>query len=124
MHKSFASIPRSFVYALQGLVFMLRSQPNAWVHLLATLGVCGAGFYVGLSRGEWLWICMAVVLVWSAEAFNTALEQMADAVHPQRHPGIGRAKDLAAGAVLVAAIGAAVIGGVVFWPHLAGMSAS
>lgn len=124
MHKSLASIPRSFVYALQGLVFMLRSQPNAWVHLLATLGVCGAGLYFGLSRDEWLWICVAIVLVWSAEALNTALEQLADAVHPQRHPGIGRAKDLAAGAVLVAAIGAAVIGGVVFWPHLAGMSAS
>jgi diacylglycerol kinase (ATP) len=124
MHKSLASIPRSFVYALQGLVFMLRSQPNAWVHLLATLGVCGAGFHFGLSRDEWLWICVAIVLVWSAEALNTALEQLADAVHPQRHPGIGRAKDLAAGAVLVAAIGAAVIGGVVFWPHLAGMSAS
>lgn len=124
MHKSLASIPRSFVYALQGLVFMLRSQPNAWLHLLATLGVYGAGFHFGLSRDEWLWICVAVVLVWSAEAFNTALEQLADAVHPQRHPGIGRAKDLAAGAVLVAAIGAAVIGVVVFWPHLAGMSAS
>jgi diacylglycerol kinase len=124
MHKSLASIPRSFVYALQGLVFMLRSQPNAWVHLLATLGVCGAGFHFGLSRDEWLWICVAIVLVWSAEALNTALEQLADAVHPQRHPGIGRAKDLAAGAVLVAAIGAALIGGVVFWPHLAGMSAS
>ena len=124
MHKSLASIPRSFVYALQGLVFMLRSQPNAWVHLLATLGVCGAGLYFGLSREEWLWICVAIVLVWSAEALNTALEQLADAVHPQRHPGIGRAKDLAAGAVLVAAIGAAVIGGVVFWPHLAGTSAS
>lgn len=124
MHKSVASIPRSFVYALQGLIFMLRSQPNARVHLLATLGVCGAGLHFGLSGGEWLWLCMAIVLVWSAEAFNTAVEQLADAVHPQRHPGIGRAKDLAAGAVLVAAVGAAVIGVVVFWPHLAGMSAS
>jgi len=124
MHKSFASIPGSFVYALQGLVFLLRSQPNAWLHLLATLGVCGAGFYFGLSLGEWLWICVAIALVWSAEAFNTALEQLADALHPQRHPGIGRAKDLAAGAVLIAAIAAAVIGVVVFWPHFGGMKAS
>jgi diacylglycerol kinase (ATP) len=124
MHKSFASIPGSFVYALQGLVFMLRSQPNAGVHLLSTLGVCAAGFYFGLSRDEWLWLCVAIVLVWSAEAFNAALEQLADALHPQHHPGIGRAKDLAAGAVLAAAIGAAVIGVVVFWPHLAGVSAS
>ncbi len=124
MHKSFASIPKSFVYALQGLLFLLRSQPNAWVHLLATLAVCAAGFHFGLSRDEWLWICLAIVLVWSAEAFNTALEQLADALHPQRHPGIGRAKDLAAGAVLVAAVGAAVIGVMVFWPHLGGMAAS
>lgn len=124
MHKSFASIPKSFVYALQGLVFMLRSQPNAWVHLLATLGVCAAGLYFGLSRGEWLWICVAIVMVWSAEAFNTALEQLADALHPERHPGVGRAKDLAAGAVLIAASGAAVIGVMVFWPHVGRMIAS
>jgi diacylglycerol kinase (ATP) len=124
MLKSFAAIPKSFVYALQGLVFMLRSQPNAWVHLLATLAVCAAGLYFGLSRDEWLWTCAAIVLVWSAEAFNTALEQLADALHPQHHPGIGRAKDLAAGAVLIAAIGAAVIGVVVFWPHLARIAAS
>jgi diacylglycerol kinase len=82
------------------------------------------GFYFGLSRGEWLWICVAIVLVWSAEAFNTALEQLADALHPQHHPGIGRAKDLAAGAVLIAAIGAAVIGVMVFWPHVGRMMAS
>jgi diacylglycerol kinase len=124
MLKSFTAMPRSFVYALQGLVFMLRSQPNAGVHLLATLGVCGAGFYFDLSRGEWLWICVAIVMVWSAEAFNTALEQLADALHPEQHPGIGRAKDLAAGAVLIAAIGAVVIGVMVFWPHLGGMIAS
>jgi diacylglycerol kinase (ATP) len=124
MHKSFASMPRSFIYALQGLVFMLRSQPNAWLHLLATLGVCGASFFFDLSRDEWLWICVAIVMVWSAEAFNTALEQLADALHPERHPGIGRAKDVAAGAVLIAAIGAVVIGVMVFWPHVGGMMAS
>jgi diacylglycerol kinase (ATP) len=56
--------------------------------------------------------------VWSAEAFNTALEQLADALHPERHAGIGRAKDVAAGAVLIAAVGAAVIGVLVFVPHL------
>ena len=109
---------QSFACALQGLAYLVRTQPNARLHLLATLLVCAAGFYVGLDRTEWLWIALAIVLVWSAEAFNTALEQLADALHPARHPGIGRAKDVAAAAVLIAAVGAALIGGLVFWPYV------
>jgi diacylglycerol kinase (ATP) len=109
---------KRFAYAIQGVAFLVRTQRNARLHLLATLGVCAAGIYFGLSRAEWLWITAAIVLVWSAEAFNTALEQLADALHPERHPAIGRAKDVAAGAVLIAALGAAVIGMLVFVPHL------
>ena len=100
---------------------MMRTQSNARLHLLAAALVCAAGVYFGLQRTEWLWISLAIVLVWSAEAFNTALEQLADAVHPARHPGVGRAKDVAAGAVLIAALGEAVIGLLVFVPHLAGL---
>ena len=110
---------QSFAYALQGLVQLLRTQPNARVHLLATLLVCGAGAYFGLSRAEWLWVTVAITLVWISEAFNTALEQLADVLHPEQHPGIGQAKDMAAAAVLIAAVGAAVIGMLVFVPHLA-----
>ncbi|MHB1188015.1 diacylglycerol kinase family protein [Thiobacillus sp.] len=112
---------QSFAYALQGLAFLLRTQPNARVHLLAALLVCAAGVYFGLSRAEWLWVVAAIVLVWSAEAFNTALELLADALHPEWHPAIGRAKDMAAAAVLIVAVGAAVIGMLVFVPHLASM---
>jgi len=112
---------KSFSYALQGLAHLLRTQLNARVHLLAALLVCGAGMVVGLSRAEWLWIVVAIVLVWSAEAFNSALEQLADVLHPEQHPGIGRAKDMAAAAVLIAAGGAAVIGMLVFVPHLANL---
>jgi len=112
---------QSFACALQGVAFLLRTQPNARVHLLAALLACGAGVYFGLGRAEWLWIAAAITLVWSAEAFNTALEQLADALHPDRHPAIGRAKDMAAAAVLIAAVGAAVIGMLVFVPHLASM---
>ena len=68
-----------------------------------------------------MWIVVAITLVWSAEAFNTALEQLADALHPQQHPGIGRAKDVAAAAVLIAALGAAVIGLLVFVQLFSGM---
>lgn len=118
MAKSTVRFLNSLACALRGVAHLVRSQPNARLHLLAAGLVCAAGIYFGLSRAEWLWVTVAIVLVWSAEAFNTALEELADAVHPERHPGIGRAKDAAAGAVLIAALGAAVIGLLVFVPHL------
>jgi len=119
MEKPFNRLLHSFGYALHGVAFLVRTQPNARLHLLATVLVSAAGAYVSLRREEWVWVIAAIVLVWSAEAFNTALEQLADALYPERHPGIGRAKDVAAAAVLIAALGAAVIGLLVFIPHLA-----
>jgi diacylglycerol kinase (ATP) len=121
MDKPFTLRLKSFTCALQGLAFLVRTQPNARVHLLATVLVCAAGAYLGLSRPEWQWVVAAIALVWGAEAFNTALEQLADTLHPEQHPGIGRAKDVAAAAVLIAAVGAAGIGVLVFVPHLAGL---
>ena len=121
MKKSFIARLRSFVHALRGMRHLVRTQPNARLHLLAAFLVCAAGVYLGLGRAEWLWITVAIVLVWSAEAFNTALELLADVLHPEQHPGIGRVKDVAAAAVLIAATGAAVIGMLVFVPHLANM---
>lgn len=112
---------KSLAHALRGVDHIVRTQPNARLHLLAAVMVCAAGIYCGLGRAEWLWVSVAIVLVWSAEAFNTALEQLADALHPALHPGIGRAKDVAAAAVLIAALGAVVIGLLVFVPHLAGL---
>ena len=112
---------KSLAHALRGVDHVVRTQPNARLHLLAALLVCAAGVYFGLGRAEWLWISVAIVLVWSAEAFNTALELLADVLHPARHAGIGRAKDVAAAAVLIAALGAAVIGLLVFVPHLAAL---
>ncbi|HQT34361.1 MAG: diacylglycerol kinase family protein [Thiobacillus sp.] len=110
---------KSLAHALRGVDHVVRTQPNARLHLLVAVLVCAAGVYFRLGRSEWLWISVAITLVWSAEAFNTALELLADVLHPARHAGIGRAKDVAAGAVLIAALGAAVIGLLVFVPHLA-----
>jgi len=112
---------KSLAHALRGVDHVVRTQPNARLHLLAAVLVCAAGVYFGLGRAEWLWISIAIALVWSAEAFNTALELLADVLHPARHAGIGRAKDVAAAAVLIAALGAAVIGLLVFAPHLAAL---
>ena len=77
-----------------------------------------AGAGLGVSRLEWCWLVAAIAWVWTAEALNTALESLADAVHPDRHPLVGRAKDAAAGAVLAASLGAAAIGLLVLGPYV------
>ena len=85
---------------------------------MVTVGVVGAGLFFQLSRGEWCWIVLAIAIVWTAEALNTAFEFLADAATPNFHPVVRDAKDVAAGAVLVTAIAAAIIGLIIFWPHL------
>ncbi|MBN2307924.1 MAG: diacylglycerol kinase family protein [Candidatus Hydrogenedentes bacterium] len=110
---------RSVMHALRGIGTMLKSQHNAWVHAAATVAVCAAGLACGLSRAEWCWIVLAVVAVWTAEALNTAFELLADAASPEYHPLVREAKDVAAGAVLITAIGSVIIGLLVFGPHLA-----
>ena len=111
---------RSFLHAFRGIGTLLRTEHNAWIHAAATVVVTAAGLLVGLEAVEWGLIVLAIALVFSAEAFNTALEVLADAVHPDPHPLVGRAKDLAAGAVLLAAMGAVVIALLVFVPHIRG----
>ena len=109
---------RSFGYAFQGIGFMIRSQPNARVHLLATVVAVGAGLYFQISKGDWIGLTLAIMAVWMAEALNTAVEFLADVIHPGFHPTIGKAKDVAAGAVFIAALGAVIVGLWVFVPHV------
>jgi diacylglycerol kinase len=115
---SIAARVRSFGPALRGLAVLLRSQHNARIHALATAAVCALGALLGVSRGDWLWLAAAIAGVWAAEALNSALESLADAVHPAPHLLVGRAKDLSAAAVLVVSLGAAVIGLLVLGPPL------
>ena len=115
---SLAARAQSFVFAFKGVGALLRTQHNAWIHALASVLVVAAGLWLGLSALEWCVVVLAMAVVWSAEAMNTALELLADAVAPDHHPLVGRAKDVAAGGVLLASIGAAVVGLVVFVPKL------
>ncbi len=87
-------------------------------HVLSAGAVVAAGFYFGLTNMEWVVICFAIGLVWMAELFNTALEVVVNLVSPERHPLAGKAKDIAAGAVLIASLTAAVAGLLVFLPYL------
>lgn len=109
---------KSFVYAWRGLVALITTQHNAWIHLAAAAGVMAAGARVGLERWEWAWLILAIGLVFAAEAMNTAIETLADALSPDFNEGVGRAKDVAAAAVLILALTAALIGALVFLPHL------
>lgn len=97
---------------------MLRTQHNAWIHAIATTVVAVAGVLFQLSRTEWCIIVLAVVAVWTAEALNTAFEFLTDMASPEFHPLAGKAKDVAAGAVLLAAIGAVIIGLFIFGPKV------
>jgi diacylglycerol kinase (ATP) len=110
---------RSFRYALAGLAFMLRTQHNAWLHLIATALVCLAGAVLRISAADWRWLIIAVLVVWVAEAMNTAFEHLCDVVQPEFHQSVQKAKDIAAGAVLICAVGSAILGLLVFWPYLA-----
>jgi diacylglycerol kinase (ATP) len=111
---------RSFRHALRGIWLTLSTQHNAWIHAAATLGVVAASFWFGIARGEWLAVVLAIVAVWTAEALNTAFEALCNVASPEFHPLVARAKDIAAGAVLISAIGAVAIGLVVFGPRLLG----
>ena len=108
----------SFRYAGNGIAVMMRSQHNAWLHAIATVVVCLVAFYLDVTRDEWCCIVLTMVTVWSAEALNTALEFLANAVAPTPHPLIKKAKDVAAGAVLLAVAGAMIIGVLILGPRL------
>lgn len=108
----------SVTYAVAGLATLLKTQPNARIHLAATIAALALGLGLQLAAWEWVAVIFAIAIVWLAEAMNTALEFLCDAVTKDIHPLIKSAKDVAAGGVLVAAVSAALGGILVFLPHL------
>lgn len=108
----------SFRFALRGVASMLREEPNARIHLAATIAVIGLAAALGIPLASWCWLIVAIALVWCAEAANTALERLADATAPDPQPLVGQAKDIAAGGVLIAALAAVAIGLLVLGPPL------
>ena len=109
---------QSFRHAIDGIVMMLRSQHNAWLHAIASVTVLLAGVLCGLSAMEFCWLVIAIMTVWTAEALNTALEFLGDVASPEFHPLVKKAKDVAAGAVLISAAGSVVIALLIFGPHI------
>jgi diacylglycerol kinase len=104
-------------YAWQGISYLLRTQPNAWFQIGIWVVVTAAGLAFRLTAGEWCAAVLAMAVVWITEALNTAIEDVVDLASPGRHPLAGRAKDVAAGSVLVAVAASAIIGLIIFAPR-------
>lgn len=109
---------KSFGFAFTGLYELVKSEPNARIHLAATICAVCTGFLLRISNTEWCIVSMAIALVWATEAFNTVIEKIADHLFPEYHETARIVKDLSAGAVLVCAIAALICGLIIFLPKL------
>ena len=109
---------RSFGYAFKGIGLMFGAGANMRIHFCAAVAAIIAGFYFKISPVEWCLITFCCVIVIATEAINTAVERLCDHLHPDRHTEIGKVKDLTAGATLIVAIGAAIVGIIIFGRYI------
>lgn len=108
---------KSFGNALQGLKFLFKSELNARIELAIAFVTIIISFLFRISHQEWMVVLLCIALVLGFEGFNTAIEKLIDKLHPGIDPEIGKVKDIAAGAVLLAAIVAAIAGFIIFAPR-------
>lgn len=105
-------------YAIKGAWILLKTEPSIQVQAVISVLVCVAGFYLGISKTEWIFQILAIGLVLSTEGLNSSIEGIADFVHPDFHSKIGYIKDVAAGAVLFAALTSIIIACFIYLPYL------
>ena len=110
---------KSFRFAFNGLTAVFRSEPNMRLHVLASIVVLIMAYHFEVTQVEWCLLILCIGMVWVAEIFNTSIETLTDLVSPEHNPLAGKTKDLAAGAVLMAAITAVVVGLLIFIPYWA-----
>jgi len=110
-----------FSHAIRGLHVFWKTTRNLKIHLTVALIAIFLGYYFCITEGEWVSLVFAIVIVLVAEAFNTALEIDINLTSPKFHPFARDTKDVAAGAVFIASLGAVIVGIVIFVPKLLGM---
>jgi len=115
---SWGARAKSFGYAWSGLRIVLQKEHNTWIHLALTLLAVLFGILLHISRVEWTALLIVMALVWITEILNTCIEKIMDFVHPEYHPKVKIIKDMAAAAVLIMAIVAVIVGGLIFIPKL------
>ncbi len=116
--KECKKIINSFRYAFEGFLSSFRTERNMKIHVIAMIVVIILGFLLKLNKIEWCLCIIAIALVISAELFNTAIETVVDMISPEQNPKAKLAKDIAAAAVLAMAIGAAILGVIIFAPKI------
>ena len=116
--QEYKKLINSFKYAIEGIISSFKTERNMKIHVLAMIIVIALGLFFKLNKVEWCFIIIAIASVISAELFNIAIETVVDMVSPQKNPQAKLVKDIAAAAVLVLAIGAAVIGIIIFGPKI------
>lgn len=109
---------QSFVYAYRGILYLLRTQHNAWIHLGFALMALVLGVCFSITQLEWITIIICIGMVFAAETFNTSIELLCDARYTEYDKRAEIIKDTAAGAVLIVSISSAIIGGIIFLPKL------
>ncbi len=109
---------RSFEFAFDGLRSLIRTEPNARIHLVAGVVAIILGFLLRIKELEWLFLILAIAMVFATELFNSSIEKLADLIDPNFSPKIKLVKDLSAAGVLVSALASLAVGGIIFIPKL------
>ncbi|WP_417290155.1 diacylglycerol kinase [Corallibacter sp.] len=109
---------KSIGYAFKGALFLIKTESSIQVQVCIGLVMTGIGYVVGLSSTEWIAQTLTIGIIIAIEGLNTAIEEVANFIHPEHHPKIGLIKDLAAGAVFLFAIIAIIIGAIIYLPKL------
>jgi diacylglycerol kinase len=106
----------AFGHAFRGLSFVLRTQQNAWIHSFIAIAVIVVGLWLGLPARDWAVLILTIAMVFTAEFINTAIEALVDLAMPMQHPLAKVGKDVGAGAVLIAALAAVIVGLLILGP--------
>lgn len=109
---------KSVGYAFKGMMLLLKTEASIKIQFVIGILVTVFGFYLNISANEWIVQTLAIALVMSTEGMNTAIEEIANFIHPEHHTKIGLIKDIAAGAVFIASVFAVIIGLIIYIPKL------
>ena len=109
---------KSVGFAFKGMLILVKTEASIKIQVFIAIIVTVAGFYFDISATEWMFQTAMIGLVMSIEGVNTAVEYIADFIHPEHHPKIGLIKDISAGAVFIASIVAVIIAGIIYLPKI------
>ncbi|WP_299095182.1 diacylglycerol kinase family protein [uncultured Winogradskyella sp.] len=109
---------KSVGFAFKGMLILIKTEASIKIQVFIAIVITLAGFYFNISTTEWMFQTTMIGLVMSIEGVNTAVEYIADFIHPDHHPKIGLIKDISAGAVFIASIVAVIIAGIIYLPKI------